>query len=499
MSATTAWKCDVCGYIHEGPTPPDECPICGVGPELFSPMETPTTAPASQATSRWRCTICDYVHEGAEPPDVCPVCGAGQEHFEALLEEQPKVSASDVGSIVIVGAGIAGLTAAEKARATSASARITIISKETGLPYYRLNLTRLLAGEVDESQLIMQRETWFEKHGIELVEAEVTAIDTGTSRLSLDNGENVVYDALILANGSHAFVPPFSGVRRAGIHVFRTLDDSRRILAGANPGSDCVCIGGGLLGLETAGALRKKGLNVSVVEGFGWLLPRQLPEVAGKMLARYIEALGIAVYTDTSVKELAGDESVRGVVLKDGRELSADLVVISTGVRSNSHLARRSELKVGNGVVVNDRMQTTQPRIYAAGDVAEHRGACPGIWPVAYAQGVVAGINAAGGDAEYRPIPPSNRLKVMDVDVFSIGVFTTNDASYQVYDEQEEASFKRFVVRDGHLVGAVLYGETSVAGLVKEAIEHGTQIRELSGLLDQLPGFVQFLGIGGGS
>lgn len=499
MSTTTAWKCEVCGYIHEGPTPPDECPICGVGPELFSPLEVPTTKPASRSTSRWRCMICDYVHEGTEPPDVCPVCGAGREHFEALLEVAPKVSTSDVGSIVIVGAGIAGLTAAEKARATSGNAKITLISKEAGLPYYRLNLTRLLAGEIDDAQLTMQRVTWFEKHGIKLVEAEVTAIDPAARILTLYSGDSVSYDALVLANGSHAFVPPFSGVRRAGIHVFRTLDDGRNILRDAKPGSKCVCIGGGLLGLETAGALRKKGLNVSIVEGFGWLLPRQLPEVAGKMLARYIEALGIAVYTDTSVKELVGDESVRGVVLKDGRELPADLVVISTGVRSNSHLARRTDLKVANGVVVDDRMQTSHPGVYAAGDVAEHRGTCPGIWPVAYAQGVVAGMNAAGGEAEYRPIPPSNRLKVMDVDVFSIGLFTTNDASYQVYDEQEETTFKRFVVRDGSLVGAVLYGDTAVAGAVKEAIENGTQLRELSALLDRLPGFARFLRAGGSS
>ena len=495
MNAKTAWKCDVCGYIHEGFAPPDECPVCGVGPDLFNPLETPATKPASQITSRWRCMICDYVHQGAEPPDVCPVCGAGREHFEALQDREQQSAQSEVGTIVIVGAGIAGLTAADKARVTCGNCRIIVVNKETVLPYYRLNLTRLLAGEVNEEQLILQRKSWFEEHGIELVEAEVVSIDPTARSLDLDTGQSLDYEALILANGSHAFVPPFTGVRRAGVHVFRTLEDGRTILGEANPGSNCVCIGGGLLGLETAGALRKKGLNVAVVEGFGWLLPRQLPEIAGTMLARYIESLGIAVHTDAAVKELTGDESVRGVMLEDGRELPADLVVISTGVRSNSHLARRGELTVANGVIVDDQMQTSHPGIYAAGDVAEHRGKSFGIWPVSYAQGVVAGINAAGGEAEYRPMPPSNRLKVMDVDVFSIGEFTSRDASYQVYDEQDEKTFTRLVVRDGRLVGAVLYGDTVVAGVVKDAIEQGKQLREVSGLLDHLPGFARFLGV----
>lgn len=499
VNATNVWKCEVCGYIHEGPTPPDKCPVCGVGPELFSPLESPAPSRDSKPTSRWRCTICDYEHDGPEPPDACPVCDAGPEHFEALPDEERQAAAPAERSVVIVGAGIAGLTAAEKARATCGKCGITLINKEPGLPYYRLNLTRFLAGEVDEAQLIMQRETWFERHGIDLVEAEVGAIDPAARRLTLDTGKTMDYDSLILANGSHAFVPPFSGVRRAGVHVFRTLADGLKIVDVAKPGSECVCIGGGLLGLETAGALRKKGVKVSIVEGFNWLLPRQLPEIAGTMLIRYIESLGIGVYAGAVVKELTGDESVRGVMLQDGRELRADFVVISTGVRSNSYLARRCGLTVANGVVVDDRMRTSHPDIYAAGDVAEHRGTNFGIWPTAYAQGVVAGINAAGGDAEYKPIPPSNRLKVMDIDVFSIGLFTPDDASYRVYDERDEATFKRLVVRDGSLVGAVLYGDTTVAGPVKEAIERRTQLREAVDLLARLPGFARFLGESGGS
>jgi NAD(P)H-nitrite reductase large subunit/rubredoxin len=493
MTTTTAWKCEVCGYIHEGASAPSQCPICGVGADQFVPLESPSPAPVVSAPSQWRCAICDYVHDGTEAPDTCPVCGAGREHFAPEAEVERSAATPVTGPIVIIGAGVAGLTATEKARATCPDAKIVMVNREPGLPYYRLNLTRLLAGEVEEQTLCMQPEEWFAEHRIELICGDVTDIDPDGHRVTMKGGESLEYERLILASGAHAFVPPFGGVTRQGVHVLRTLADAKRILADVTPTSRCVCIGGGLLGLEAAGALARKSADVSVVEGYGWLLPRQLPETAGKMLAEHIRGLGIQIHLEAAVKELSGDESVCGVVLADGMELPADLVVISTGVRSNSHLARRAELKVKNGIVVDDAMRTSHPDIYAAGDVAEHRGVAYGIWPVAYAQGVVAGINAAGGDAEYVPVAPSNRLKVMDVDVFSIGTFTASDASFLVFEEVDTRTFTRLVVRDGCLVGAVLFGDTSNAGPIKDTVEQGTQLREAADLLEKLPSFADFL------
>jgi len=495
MSVTKAWKCEVCGYVHEGDGPPSQCPVCGVAAELFSEIEL-SPQPAKSAASSWRCGICDYVHEGPNPPDVCPICGAGPEHFEPIETSSSEHASEDVGAITVIGAGVAGLTAAEKARATSPNTKITVISKEPGYPYYRLNLTRLLAGEVDEPSLVMQPEDWFRDKNIELVYGEVSELDRDNRKVLLKDGQTIEYNRLILANGSHPFVPPFEGVTRSGVLVLRTISDANSILECVETAKKCVCIGGGLLGLEAAGALNKHGMKVSVVEGFGWLLPRQLPETAGRMLAEHIKGLGIDIHTEVSVKAITGDESARGVLFEDGTELAADMVVISTGVRANSYLARRCNLSVANGIVVNDKMQTSSSHIYAAGDVAEHRGALYGIWPVAYAQGVTAGINAAGGSVEYLPVPPSNRLKVMDVDLFSIGIFEQADASYQVFEEADSENFKRLLTRDGRLLGAVLYGDTSAAGPVKDAVERGTQLLESTALLESIPGFARFLGVG---
>ena len=488
MSEPKTFKCDVCGYIHVGQEPPETCPICGVGSDMFSVVElVKTTKPKTKVTA-WRCTVCDYIHEGPEPPDECPVCGVGAEMFEPVPQESSAPVSEGVESrLVIVGAGIAGMTAAEHARKTAPKADITIISDEPGLPYYRLNLTRFLAGEVGEQQLALQNAGWFDENEVQLIEGEVKAIDRASRRIELADGQNLDYDTLILANGAHPFVPPIPGATKRGVMAFRTLEDARRIVELAPSGTRCVCIGGGLLGLETAGALTKKGAQVTVVEGFDWLLPRQLPAPAGHLLRGHLEKIGMAIRCGIGVKEIVGDDVVRGVLLADGEELPASLVIIATGVRSNSHLARQCELPAKMGVLVDDRMATSDVNVFAAGDVAEHQGVVYGIWPTAFAQGVVAGINAAGGQAEFSGMPPSNSLKVIDTDVFSIGQFEPPDASFRVLEDEKDGRYRRFVCRDGRLLGAVLFGDTSLAGPIKEAVEENTQVLQHVKLIEAMP------------
>jgi nitrite reductase (NADH) large subunit len=488
---TKTWKCDVCGYIHRGDALPESCPVCGATPDLFSVFEA--VAPATSATSRrWRCTVCDHVHVGGSPPAACTVCAAERSLFEPLPEVAPLVAVqADVGRILIVGAGIAGLTAAEQARVVSPDVAITVIGKESGLPYYRLNLTRYLAGEVNEESLAIQPSTWFAEHRIELLEGEVAAIDRVRQEVRLRDGTVMPYDRLVLANGAHPFVPPLPGVTRQGVLPLRTRVDALAIVKQATPGARCVCLGGGLLGLEAAGALQRRGASATVLEGFGWLLPRQLAEPAAARLQRHIEGLGVAVRCGVRVEEILGDERVRGVRLAGGEVIAADLLVLATGVRPNSYLARQSDLEVKGGVVVDDRLFTSDAAILAAGDVAEHRGVLYGIWPTAYAQGIVAGANAVGGALEFRGIAPSNRLKVLDVDLYSVGQFHPTDGSFQVIEEQTERTYLRLVCRDGKLIGAILYGDTQLAGLLKDAIEHGTQLAQSAEFLTRFPQLVQ--------
>lgn len=482
------WKCDVCGYVHSGDTPPGNCPVCGVDRELFSAMESVAAEPPAPAARSWRCSVCGYEHSGDAPPDACPVCSVEASLFDAVGGEPAEAPGEGRGGVlVIVGAGVAGTTAAEGARRTDPSLRIVLISGEPVLPYYRLNLTRFLAGEVDEAALAMCGRQWLDDQGVEWIEGEVVAIHRGERTLALRDGSQLSYDRLILATGSHPFVPPMAGVDLDGVFTLRTLQDARGIVERAGSGSRCVCIGGGLLGLETAGALAGRGLSVSVLEGHGWLLPRQLAEPAGRMLQDELEGLGIAVHGPARARELAGEGRVTGVVLGDGRELAADLVVIATGVRPNSHLARRCDLTVRSGVIVDDRMATTDPAIFAAGDVAEHGGRVYGIWPASFSQGEVAGINAAGGSAAFPGIAPANSLKVLKTDIYSIGEILPGDASYQVLEERTADTYVRLVVRDGVLVGANVLGRPELANPVRDAVESGANLATLAEITRRLP------------
>lgn len=481
-----AWQCELCGYIHNGDQPPETCPVCGADADQFSELLVVKKVEAKP--SAWQCSICDFIHKGNEPPGTCPICGASGNIFSSYVEISAVETPCDIRKLLIVGAGIAGLTAAEQARSHSPDVAITMISREPVLPYYRLNLTRFLAGEVEESELFIQHQKWFSARKINYVTGEVTVIKREVKQVLLRDGSKFDYDRLIMTSGSHPFIPPIPGITRAGVTVLRTLQDARKIQQQLVKGLKVACIGGGLLGLEIAGALLRHGVEVSVLEGHGWLLPRQLPEAAGKILMQQLEQRGIKVCCGVRVQELVGDESVQAIRFDTGDDLPVDLVVVAAGVRPNSHLARQSGLKVETGVVVDDMMLTSDPAILAAGDIVEHRGVFYGIWPASFAQGMVAGNNAVGGQLEFEKMPPSNRIKVLDIELFSIGQIHPEDASTRVVELFDGTTYKGLFCRDGKVVGAALYGDTTAAGLVKEAVESGSQIAELQELQQYFPG-----------
>jgi len=468
-----AWICTVCGYIHTGDGAPECCVLCGAGRDLFEPYEE--LAPViAEAVSQWRCLLCDYVADGEEPPEVCPICGATSDQFEVYHAETVEAvsSGGKTETFVIVGAGIAGISAAESIRKVSPDAEIVVVSKEAELPYYRLNLTRYLAGEIGAEHLPLHPESWYQEQNIQLkLSTELCTVDVAQQRLKLRDGEDLPYNKLIMAMGSHPFVPPVSGVNRENVTILRTKGDADYILEQAQSHARVVVIGGGLLGLEAAGALVDKVESVAVVEGYGWLLPRQLTCEAAVHVEQHVRSLGIGLHQEARVKEIVGDERARGVLLEDGELIPADLIIISTGVRPNSYVARLAGLEVNHGIVVNNHLQTSAPDIYAAGDVAEHQGMVYGIWAPSQFQGTMAGLNAAGSPSEFIGIPRSNVLKVLGFDMFSIGQIAPEDASYEVIEGTVDGYYQSFVFRDNHLVGAILLGDTSQSAHVKHTVE----------------------------
>ena len=488
------WKCDLCGYVHNGAEAPSSCPVCGADKSHFSPLEIKRTPVAKQTTNAWQCSICDHIAEGHAAPEFCPVCGAAAALFHPYERGETPIIQANISKLVILGAGIAGMTAAEEARRQSADVEITIISREMSLPYFRLNLTRFLAGEVAESDLLIQHQEWFDAQKIEYLAGDAQAIDREEQKITLRDGSQLRYDRLILSNGAHPFIPPIPGANREGVTVLRTLEHAKKLIDALRPGCRAVCVGGGLLGLETAWALQKRGAQVTVLEGFNWLLPRQLPPKAAELLRTYLYNKHMTIECGIQVKEFTGDEAVHGILLEDGREIPADIVVLATGVRPNSYLARDCGLKVQNGVIVNDRLFTSDEHILAAGDVTEHQGRVYGIWPASYAQGLVAGANAIGGTMEFPGIPMTNRIKVLDVDLFSIGQIQPTDASTRLFEVLEGGSYRGLACHDGQVVGAVLYGDMQLIAPMQKAVEQGLRILETDELITYFPGLQQAIG-----
>ncbi len=471
----TAWRCLLCGYLHPETDPPESCPICGAHCDEFeSVVEAPAPVTASTTTDRWRCVVCGYVHEGAEPPELCPVCAAERASFEPAPGPGRAGSTSSGRALrtVIVGAGIAGMSAAETVRKASPEAPILLIAMESERPYYRLNLTRYLAGDIHRDSLPMQPERWFEEQRIEwLGGAEVVRIDPAARAVRLADGRSIAYEALILAMGAHPFRPPVEGHLLDGVFTLRTAEDADAILQRLSGGGRCICIGGGILGIETAGALGRRGVETTLLESHDWLMPRQLNESAAQRLQRHIEHLGVEVRRRARTQALPGSGRVRGVRLEDGTELPADVVVFATGVRSNSALARRTGLGVGRGVLVDSFLATDHPGIYAAGDVAEFQGATYGAWGAAQYMGAIAAMNAIGIPTRFGGLPRSNTLKALGLDISSIGRFMPEDGGDRVIEDLSGDSYRRFLVREGRLVGAVLVGHSALAAPARQRIE----------------------------
>ena len=473
-SVQKSWRCTVCGYIHAGDSAPDFCPVCGAAKSDFEPyIESASSAPPT-GPKRWQCMNCNYVHDGSMPPEICPVCGAEKEKFEAVKETEGTGAAETVKA-VIVGGGVAGVSAAETIRKASPDSEITLICTESELPYYRLNLTRYLAGEISRDSLPLHSKEWFTEQRIDLlagVSVEKILLDKKT--VILGDDRRIPYEKLILTTGSHPYVPTMQGVSLDGVFTLRTSDDADRMLDRIGKGCKVVCIGGGILGLETAGALAARGADISVLESHDWLMPRQLNPKGGAVLERHIRKIGVNVIRNARTKEIVGDKKVTGVALQDGRVIPADMVVIATGVRPNTSIARKTGIEVNNGIIVDNHMRTSHPDIFAAGDAAEHNGQVYGSWAASQFLGGIAALNAVGIPTRFGGLPRSNTVKALGLDLTSIGKFMPEDGSYIVAEEEKESSYVGFAFRDGRMQGAILIGHPELAASAKKAIESRT-------------------------
>lgn len=378
--------------------------------------------------------------------------------------------------VVIIGSGPAGLRCAQTL--AEAGRRVTLIGAEPGLPYNRVALSNYLAGDVDADELITHSAQRLEELGIELRSClRVTAIDRSAKTLATNSGETIAYDRLVLATGSQPFRLPLPGADLPGVLMYRTLAEVDAMLATARQGGRAVVIGGGLLGLEAAVGLARRGMQATVLHAVDRLMERQLDHASAGLLAQRLRAQGIGVELAAGSVAIAGDTQATGVVLKDGRVIPADLVVMAVGIRPETGVAREAGLTVQRGIVVDDQMVTSDAAIQAIGECAEHAGLCCGLVAPCFAQAEIAARHLLGEAVAYAPQTDATALKVAGAGVWSGGEIDAADAQSLIYADPDGAEYRRFLLRDHHLIGAVLYGETGDAAWYKSLL--GQDVRAL--------------------
>ncbi len=387
---------------------------------------------------------------------------------------------TDKPRLVVVGNGMAGMRTVEELLALAPDLYdITVFGAEPHGNYNRILLSPVLAGEKTVDDIMLHPREWYARHGIALLAGDpVVAIDRARRLVRSQSGRQVRYDRLLLATGSRPFIVPVPGHQLDGVIAFRDIQDVETMLAAARAHRHAVVIGGGLLGLEAANGLLRQGMDVTVVHLGDALMDRQLDANAAALLKRTLERRGLRILLGANTSEILGDERVTGVRLADGSQIPADLVVMAAGVRPNAELARAAGLHCERAIVVDDTLQTYDPRIYAVGECVQHRQATFGLVAPIWDQARVCAAHLAGaGHRRYVQQATATRLKVSGVELYSAGdIVGGEDSEDLVLRDPRRGIYKRLVLQQGRLAGAVLYGDVQDGPWYFELIQNGTPI-----------------------
>ncbi len=395
--------------------------------------------------------------------------------------------------LVLVGNGMAGIrTLEELLKIAPDLYDITVFGAEPHPNYNRILLSPVLAGEQTLDEIVLNNWDWYHEHQITLHAGyTVTHVDRTRRIVTATNaaGESIStsYDRLVLATGSYPFILPVPGADLQGVIGYRDIADTQAMIDAAQQYSHAVVIGGGLLGLEAANGLSKRGMQVSVVHVNDWLMERQLDDIAGRMLQHSLQERGLQFLMQAHTEALLGDDHgrVRAVRFKDGREVAAQLVVMAVGIRPNTHLAQSMHLHVDRGIVVSDTLQTvTDPRIYAVGECANHRGIAYGLVAPLFEQArVLANHLAEWGIGRYTGSLTSTKLKVTGIDLFSAGNFQGGADTEEIVLRDPFAPgggvYKKLVIKDDKLVGACLYGDTVDGSWYFKLLREGRSVADI--------------------
>ena len=382
--------------------------------------------------------------------------------------------------IVIIGCGVAGVTAAKVIKQNAPETEVTVYTDENYLYYPRPRLYEILSEEKEPQEIYSYAKEWYDQLGIKVqLRKKVLSLNAASRELTLEGGLKTSYDRLLLANGARAFVPPVKGVEKRGSFTLRTVEDAVAIRQYAKKGKKAIVIGGGLLGLEFAACLRKFGQQVEVVEIRPRLLPMQLDQDGSTILEDALRVLGVDTVLGVKTNEVLGKDAVAGVSLDNGKEISGELVLISAGIKPNIKLAEDAGIKANRGVVVDEYMRTSTSDVYAAGDVLEFHGQVYGIIPPAIEQANIASANMLGGEKSvYEGTMPSNTLKIASISLTSMGLVNPEGSHYEEIKriDRQKGVYKKIVLDQGKIVGVILLGDRRNASALMRLMQRETEV-----------------------
>lgn len=384
-------------------------------------------------------------------------------------------------TIIIIGGGVAAVNAIKAIRELDQTSDIHLIQNENYYPYYRIRLTKGMFDTIDIDRLMLQKREWYEQNNVQVyLGREAIAIDTENRKVSLDDGTELEFDTLLLANGASNATPRIEGIEKGNVFSIRKLKDIETIRANVINKNVVLCIGGGVQNLEAAWAMCTQGKKVTIAEFQDRLMPRQLDTKASDLLKKAVLNSNMQILLNTEITKITGTDEANGAATKDGKRIECDMVIYSVGVRPNIRLFENTALQINRGIVVDSQMQTNLDHIYAAGDVAEINGKVGGLWSIAMEQGKIAGKNISGKDAIYSDVIPVTNMNAFNLSVFSIGNIDEASVSHTITEEAtDESSYRRIFIQDNIIVGAIILGDTKNNTLLKKFIENKTLLSNI--------------------
>lgn len=383
--------------------------------------------------------------------------------------------------IVIIGNGIAALSAIKAFREIDKESQIYLFGEEKYYPYNRMRLSKGLLSTLEGDKILLQKKEWYEANSVCIaVDKKAVTVDLDSQLVYFEDNSSERYTKLLITAGADNFRPSIEGIEKEGVFTLRHLDDAKEIIEYEKKNKTVLNIGGGIQGLETAWILSQAGKKVIIAELQSRLMPKQLDEKASAILQKIITENNIKVMLDTQIDGIVGMQKVKGFRTKAGDEIACDTILYAIGLRPNVGCLKNTKVNINKGVIVNKRMETNVRGVYAAGDAAELDGEIYGLWNVAIEQGKVAGYNLAGKDAEYEHIVPVTTLNAFQISLFSMGSIQSEKATDFIIEEDEDHKrYSKIFINNNKVIGAIVLGNMKTSPALKTAIENQINLGEI--------------------